>query len=69
MTTSARNKALAKGIADAFIKGVLQLCKHQDLQYQWMRYLPNIDDESAFDEFWIDFIKRMEILLETLAAS
>ncbi|KAK4233160.1 hypothetical protein C8A03DRAFT_19708 [Achaetomium macrosporum] len=59
VTTSARNEALATGIADAFIKGVLQLCDHATLQYQWMRYLP---EEKAYpwDGFWKDVIVKIK---------
>jgi hypothetical protein len=38
--TSRRNQGLIEAIADAFIAGVLQLCQHQTLEYQWMRYQP-----------------------------
>ena len=51
VTTSARNHGLATGVADAFIKGVLQLCDHETLQYQWMRYLPE-EDAYPWDHFW-----------------
>jgi hypothetical protein len=65
VTTSARNERLASGIAKAFIKGVLQLCDHQTLQYQWMRYLP---EESAYpwDNFWkVVIVKIKERVMST----
>ena len=69
MTTSARNKRLSDGIADAFIKGVLQLCENHDsdLQYQWMRYLPDTDEmsKSAFGDYWKDVIEKIEIRVKS----
>lgn len=59
VTSSARNARLVGGIADAFIKAVLQFCRHSTLQYQWMRYLPQ-GNEFPWDPFWkrlIDGIK------------
>ncbi|KAK8133494.1 hypothetical protein PG984_005506 [Apiospora sp. TS-2023a] len=38
---SLRNSSLLEGVADAFIKAVLQFCQHSTLTYQWMRYLPD----------------------------
>ncbi|KAG7284333.1 hypothetical protein NEMBOFW57_010705 [Staphylotrichum longicolle] len=58
VTTSARNQGLATGVADAFIQGVVELCDHPELRYQWMRYLP---EESAYpwDGFWTQVIEEI----------
>ena len=58
MTTSARNKGLVNGIAKAFINAVLQFCKHDTLQYQWMRYLPQ-EDGYPWDSFWLSLIRKI----------
>ncbi|KAH6617397.1 hypothetical protein F5144DRAFT_520469 [Chaetomium tenue] len=50
---AARNRELATKIAKDFIKAVLELCKHETLQYQWMRYLP---EENVCP--WGDFLWR-----------
>jgi hypothetical protein len=59
VTTSPRNEGLAVGIADAFIKAVLQLCSHDTLQYQWMRYLPDADG-YPWDGFWKGVISKIK---------
>ncbi|KAI1342846.1 hypothetical protein F5Y15DRAFT_412522 [Xylariaceae sp. FL0016] len=43
---SLRNNNLLPGIAEAFIKAILQFCNHDTLKYQWMRYLPNPDNQG-----------------------
>jgi hypothetical protein len=58
VTTSARNQGLANGIAEAFIKAVLQFCKHDMLQYQWMRYLPQ-ENGYPWDSFWWSLIRKI----------
>jgi hypothetical protein len=58
VTTSARNQGLANGIAEAFIKAVLQFCEHDKLQYQWMRYLPQ-EDGYPWDTFWTSLIHKI----------
>jgi hypothetical protein len=58
VTTSARNRGLATGIAEAFIKAVLQFCEHDKLQYRWMRYLPQ-EDGYPWDEFWTNLIDEI----------
>ncbi|KAK3684086.1 hypothetical protein B0T22DRAFT_385008 [Podospora appendiculata] len=62
VTTSARNEGLAHGIADAFIKGVLQLCEHETLQYQWMRYLPS-ESDYPWDSFWMRVLRKIDHLV------
>ncbi|KAH6876838.1 hypothetical protein B0T10DRAFT_497374, partial [Thelonectria olida] len=64
-TTSIRNKSLADGIADAFIKGILQLCNHKTLQYVWMRYLPSHNDSYPWDAFWSRVIDRITSQLKS----
>ncbi|KAF2170402.1 hypothetical protein M409DRAFT_35953 [Zasmidium cellare ATCC 36951] len=49
-TTSARNRDLLNGIADAFIQAVLEFCDHTDLCYTWPQYLPLKRD--GLDAFW-----------------
>ncbi|KAK1753770.1 hypothetical protein QBC47DRAFT_303960 [Echria macrotheca] len=51
VTSSPRNEGLAVGIADAFVKAVLQFCDHPTLRFQWMRYLPQ-QDAYPWDAFW-----------------
>ena len=46
---SKRNKAVLKGVAQAFADAVVMFCKRPSLKYQWMRYLP---EDSVTDEFW-----------------
>lgn len=58
MTTSVRNQRLVDGIAEAFITAVQQLCEHDTLQYQWMRYLPKQED-YPWDGFWTSLIDKI----------
>lgn len=64
--TSARNEGLAKGIAEAFVKGVLQMCDHGSLRFQWMRYLPR-EDAYPWDNFWTRLITDIKTRLEDAA--
>jgi hypothetical protein len=64
--TSRRNQGLIEAIADAFIAGVLQLCKYQTLQYQWMRYLP-VENSYPWDGLWKDLISSIKSKLENEA--
>lgn len=57
---SRRNEAVLKGIAEAFVKGVLLLCEHPALQYQWMRYLPSEIPEP----FWQAVKREISTLLK-----
>ncbi|KAK3370805.1 hypothetical protein B0T24DRAFT_554720 [Lasiosphaeria ovina] len=59
VTTSARNVGLAAGIAEAFVRSVLQMCDHETLQYTWMRYVPGRND-FPWDSFWEDVIGKIE---------
>ena len=56
------NRALRKGVADAFCDAVEQFCRHPQLQFTWMRFLP---DESIADSFWstlrTDIIERLKL--------
>jgi hypothetical protein len=63
--TSRRNQGLIEAIADAFIVGVSQLCKHESLQYQWMRYLP-LEDSYPWDGLWKDLISSIKSKLKNL---
>lgn len=64
--TSRRNQGLIEAIADAFIAGVLQLCQHQTLEYQWMRYLP-LENSYPWDSLWKDLVSSIKSKLEDLA--
>jgi hypothetical protein len=64
--TSRRNQGLIEAIADAFIAGVVQLCKHQNLQYQWMRYLP-LENSYLWDGLWKDLISSIKSKLKNKA--
>ena len=46
---SARNRAVLKGVAEAFSDAVASFCKHPSLRYRWMRYLPN---KSTTKSLW-----------------
>lgn len=65
-TTSPRNKKLISGIADAFAKGVTELCGHQSLQYQWMRYLPNAPESMPRGSYWSDVAAAIRARLRTV---
>lgn len=59
MTTSARNKDLIQSVIDAVMTAIGEFCKHEALQYTWMRYLPR-DGTHHWDPFWkglVDGIK------------
>ena len=64
--TSRRNQGLIEAIADAFIAGVLQLCQHQTLEYQWMRYLP-LENSYPWDGLWKDLVSGIKSKLKDLA--
>jgi hypothetical protein len=55
---SIRNNNLIDGIADTFIKAVLQFCEHDTLRYQWMRYLPNKNSPN-WDRFWLSLVNKI----------
>jgi hypothetical protein len=61
VTDSPRNRGLANGIAEAFIKAVLQFCRGT-AQYTWMRYLPR-KRSHHWDPFWGALVERIEELL------
>ena len=46
---SKRNRAVLKGVANAFADAMVVFCKRPSLRYRWMRYLP---EDSITDEFW-----------------
>ncbi|KAL1877359.1 hypothetical protein VTK73DRAFT_8654 [Phialemonium thermophilum] len=65
VTTSARNEGLADGIADAFVKAVLQMCNHATLRYKWMRYLPSEEDDGyPWDDFWRSVIRKIKTRIQ-----
>ncbi|KAK8094937.1 hypothetical protein PG997_001622 [Apiospora hydei] len=55
---SLRNLSLLDGIADAFIRAVLQFCEHDTLRYQWMRYLPNKGSRD-WGTLWLSLIGKI----------
>lgn len=56
---SLRNHRLLDGVADAFIKAVLQFCQHETLCYQWMRYLPD-KDAAGWAGLWASLVYKIE---------
>ncbi|RWA07221.1 hypothetical protein EKO27_g7884 [Xylaria grammica] len=47
-----RNVGLLQGVADAFMKAILQFCEHDTLKFQWMRYLPDRKKSEDWDKPW-----------------
>ncbi|GFF84697.1 conserved hypothetical protein [Aspergillus udagawae] len=64
--SSARNMKLLPAIAQAFIQAVKQLCTHNTLAYQWMRYLPDIEWGDGFWEALPEEICRQLKLTSTM---
>jgi hypothetical protein len=60
---SLRNISLLNGIADAFVKAVLQFCEHDTLRYQWMRYLPDIKSDD-WSTLWKLLVNRISDCLK-----
>lgn len=65
MATSLRNRGLISAVADAFLKAVLELCEHETLQYQWMRYLPSPSDIVHFDSIWKELVREISDRLKS----
>ncbi|KAL7941030.1 hypothetical protein V8C42DRAFT_335914 [Trichoderma barbatum] len=65
ITTSGRNIGIRRGIADAFVQAILELCNHPKLQYTWMRFLPNKDQH--FDPFWSQLVMLLDEKLKEAA--
>lgn len=63
LTTSRRNVGLLDGIADAFVKAVLQFCDDDTLCYTWPYYLRSADEIGGFWAGLVDSIKSR--LLDT----
>ncbi|KAL5345654.1 hypothetical protein ACLOAV_009408 [Pseudogymnoascus australis] len=55
---SLRNKDILDGISNAFAKAVLQLCEHDTLKYQWMRYLPDKNSKD-FSPLWLSLVNKI----------
>jgi hypothetical protein len=62
VTDSPRNRGLADGIAEAFIKAVLEFCTGGTAQYTWMKYLPR-KKSYHWDPFWGALVDRIDELL------
>jgi hypothetical protein len=60
---NARNKAILKGVAEAFVDTVLQFCQHPVLQYQWMKYIP--EDDKISSPFWSQLLTRIKGAIKT----
>lgn len=60
VVNSTRNRAILKGVAQAFRSAMVGFYTHPSLRYQWMRYLPQ---DSVVDEFWKGLT---DLLKETL---
>ncbi|KAF5714682.1 hypothetical protein FMUND_7251 [Fusarium mundagurra] len=63
VTESLRNLGLLDGIADCFIKAIEEFCQRPNLQYQWMRWLPQ-RDSYPWDSFWSGLLGRIEARLQ-----
>ncbi|KAI0813926.1 hypothetical protein GGR55DRAFT_486989 [Xylaria sp. FL0064] len=59
VTTSRRNQSLRTGIAQCFLDAIRQLCEHPNLQFQWMRWLPQ---RHAYP--WNNFWKEVLVYIE-----
>ncbi|KAK8058140.1 hypothetical protein PG994_008588 [Apiospora phragmitis] len=53
---SQKREGLSRGIIDAFITAIKQMCKHPTLRFQWMRYLPKPD---TIGSSWSYLIKQI----------
>lgn len=65
---SLRNIGLLDGIANAFVKAVLQFCEHNTLRYQWMRYLPD-RNSTNWGTLWISLINKISDYLKRTPVS
>ncbi|KAI1353752.1 hypothetical protein F5Y01DRAFT_50390 [Xylaria sp. FL0043] len=59
VTTSRRNQSLRIGIAQCFLDAILQLCEHPNLQFQWMRWLPQ-RHAYPWNTFWKEVLVYIE---------
>lgn len=64
VTTSQRNIGLLKAIAETFVHAVQEFCKHPDLRYTWMRFLPDARG-SFFDGFWSQLVEMIKTNLDS----
>lgn len=55
---SLRNSSLLDGVADAFIKAVLQFCEHSSLKYKWMQYLPD-KASKTWGPLWASLVDKI----------
>lgn len=55
---SLRNIALLDGVADAFARAALQFCEQDTLRLQWMRYLPDRNDEN-WGFLWLSLVNKI----------
>lgn len=64
--SSARNIRLLDGIAETFIKAILQFVHHSTLRYQWMRYLPQTSD-YPWDIYWGSLLEKIRYKLQEVS--
>lgn len=55
---SLRNNGLLGGIADAFLKAIIQFCEHDTLKFQWMRYLPD-KNGLGWSRLWLSLVNMI----------
>ncbi|KAK4209476.1 hypothetical protein QBC37DRAFT_391255 [Rhypophila decipiens] len=67
VTTSKRNIDLLDGIADTFVKAVLQFCEHADLCYSWPSFLP-LEEDGSSSSFWAGLMPKIKSRLSEIPA-
>lgn len=60
---SPRNERILKATGKAFVKAVLEFCKHRTLCYQWMRYLPS-RYSHVHDRVWTTLVETIHSCLQ-----
>ncbi|KAI0385044.1 hypothetical protein F5Y04DRAFT_204258 [Hypomontagnella monticulosa] len=61
---SPRNAGLLAGVADAFVKAILQFCEHDTLKFQWMKYLPD-KNATGWRNPWLSLVNGIANRLST----
>ncbi|KAK2591572.1 hypothetical protein QQS21_010742 [Conoideocrella luteorostrata] len=63
---SPRNATLLDGMATAFSRAVVQFCHHEtSLRFQWIRYLPEMNDRTL-NPFWRTLVDKIANNLSSL---
>ncbi|KAK1761584.1 hypothetical protein QBC47DRAFT_409582 [Echria macrotheca] len=60
VTSSLRNQGIRKHIASTFVSAVEQMCKHPQLRFQWMHFLPPPPNIALMDGFWTGFVDLLK---------